>query len=659
MKNINTILVANRGEIASRIFRTCKQMGITSIAVYADADKNAPYVQEADLAIHIGDSEPAASYLNQDKIIEAAKQVHADAIHPGYGFLSENPDFADRCSEENIIFIGPNVEAIRAMGSKAEAKSIMEKAKVPTIPGYKGKDQSTKTLKEEALKIGFPLLLKATYGGGGKGMRIVNKEEELDTAIISSKREAMNAFGNDDLMVEKYIASGRHIEFQVFGDQHGNVIHILERECTIQRRYQKVVEESPSPFLTQELRERMGEVAVAAVKTLNYDNAGTVEFIFDDNTNDFFFLEVNTRLQVEHPVTEEITGLDLVKMQIESAKGMSLQVEQEDIKSNGYAIEVRLYAEDAANNFSPVTGTVHNLTYPKVEGLRIESAIQTGSEISMYYDPMIAKIIVHDSNRNAALHKMNYVLKNTICQGTKTNLAFLQTILENEDFIAGKYDTHFIENKIDLTALTTLNQQEKEELAIVATLYNWQQRENKRTKLSAIPSGWRNNFYEHQKETVVINDEEITIHYRYLEDSFEVVINDKKHISEIINCSEESIRLSTNGLQKTFTICVRDNQTWIHTPSVGNVEVTRLDRFPIKEKEKVKGGYISPMPSQIIKLLVSTGDAVKQSDPLIVISSMKMESTILAEEDGTIEEIFIEEGQNVEAGHLLLKINSK
>ncbi|RXJ51182.1 acetyl/propionyl/methylcrotonyl-CoA carboxylase subunit alpha [Gelidibacter gilvus] len=659
MKHINTILVANRGEIASRIFRTCKQMGITSVAVYTDADKNAPYVQEADLAIHIGDSEPAASYLNQNKIIAAAKQVNADAIHPGYGFLSENPDFAERCSKEDIIFIGPNVEAIRAMGSKAEAKSIMEKAKVPTIPGYKGKDQSTQTLKAEALRIGFPLLLKATYGGGGKGMRIVHKEEELDNAITSSKREAMNAFGNDDLMVEKYIASGRHIEFQVFGDQHGNVIHILERECTIQRRYQKVVEESPSPVLTQELRERMGDVAVAAVKALNYDNAGTVEFIFDETTNDFFFLEVNTRLQVEHPVTEEITGLDLVKMQIESATGMPFQVQQEDIKGNGYAIEVRVYAEDAENNFAPVNGTVHMLRYPEVEGLRVESAIRTGSEISMHYDPMIAKIIVHDSNRNSAIAKLNYVLKNTICQGTRTNLAFLQTIIENEDFIAGKYDTHFIENNIDLTAIATLNQQDKEELAIVATLYNWQQREEQRTKLRAIPSGWRNNFYEHQKEAVVINDEEITVNYRYLEDHFEVIINDEKRISEIINCSEDSIRLSTNGLQKTFAICVKDDLTYIHTPSIGNVEVTLLDRFPIKEKAKEKGGYTSPMPSKIIKLLVATGDVVKENDPLIVISSMKMESTIMADEDGIIEEIFVEEGQNVQVDHLLLKINSK
>ena len=659
MKNIHTILVANRGEIASRIFRTCKQMGITSVAVYADADKNAPYVQEADLAIHIGDSEPAASYLNQDKIIAAAKQGNADAIHPGYGFLSENPDFAERCSEENIIFIGPHAESIRAMGSKAEAKTIMEKANVPTIPGYKGKDQATKTLKEEALKIGFPLLLKATYGGGGKGMRIVYEEEELENEIISSKREAMNAFGNDDLMIEKYIASGRHIEFQVFGDQHGNVIHVLERECTIQRRYQKVVEESPSPVLNEETREKMGQVAVAAVKALKYDNAGTVEFIFDDTTNEFFFLEVNTRLQVEHPITEEITGLDLVKMQIESAKGMSLQVKQEDIKSDGYAIEVRLYAEDAANNFSPVAGTVHKLIYPEVEGLRVESAIQTGSEISMHYDPMIAKIIVQDSNRNAALHKMNYVLKNTICQGTKTNLAFLQSILENEDFIAGKYDTHFIANKIDLTNLAKLNQNKKEELAIVTTLYNWQQRENNRTKLIGIPSGWRNNFYEHQKETVLVQEEEITVHYRYLEDSFEVLIHDEKRISEIINCSEDSIRVSTNGLQKTFTICVKDNMIYIHTPSIGNAEVLHLDRFPIKEKEKEKGGYLSPMPSKIIKILASDGDVVKENDPLLVISSMKMESTLVAEEDGVIEEIFVEEGQNVEVDHLLLKIKSK
>ncbi|MEM6963308.1 MAG: biotin carboxylase N-terminal domain-containing protein [Bacteroidota bacterium] len=461
MKKINSILVANRGEIASRIFRTCKKMGITCVAVYSEADKNAPFVRQADIAIHIGDPEPAKSYLDQDKIIHAAKRVDADAIHPGYGFLSENTSFAQRCKDEGIIFIGPNPQAIESMGSKSQAKTLMEKSGVPTIPGYKGKDQSEETLKAEALRVGFPLLLKATAGGGGKGMRIVHQESELGSAIASSKREALNAFGDDEMLIEKYIESGRHIEFQIFGDQHGNVIHLLERECSIQRRYQKVIEESPSPIMTAALRNKMGEAAVLAAKALNYDNAGTVEFIYDDKTGDFYFLEVNTRLQVEHPVTEAITGLDLVQMQIESAEGMPLQIAQEEVIGNGYAIEARLYAEDATNNFTPVTGTVHRFQFPHIEGLRMESAVESGSEISIFYDPMIAKIIVWEKDRASAHGKLSYVLRNLICQGTVTNQAFLQTLLQNEDFKKGNYDTHFIDDKINLSEIHQLTEFQK------------------------------------------------------------------------------------------------------------------------------------------------------------------------------------------------------
>ena len=374
MKNINTTLIANRGEIASRIIRTCKKMGIKSIAVFSEADRDAPYVAEADTSIYIGESTPAASYLNQEKIIEIAKDNNVDAIHPGYGFLAENVDFAIRCKKENLIFIGPNERAIDAMGSKSKAKILMQKNGVPVVPGYQGKNQSEEKLTEEAIKIGFPILLKATAGGGGKGMRIVNEKSEINNAIKAAKREAKNAFGDDELIIEKYISSGRHIEFQIFGDQHGNAIHILERECTIQRRYQKIIEESPSPIMDKTLRNKMGEAAVNAAKALNYDNAGTVEFIYDEKTGGFYFLEVNTRLQVEHPVTEEITGLDLVEMQIKSAQGLPLQISQDHINGKGYAIEVRLYAEDAANNFLPVTGTIEKFIAPKVDGLRVETA---------------------------------------------------------------------------------------------------------------------------------------------------------------------------------------------------------------------------------------------------------------------------------------------
>ncbi len=657
MKSINTILIANRGEIASRIMRTCKKMGITCVAVYSEADKNAPFVKQADVAIHIGDPEPIQSYLDQDKIIKAALRSGADAIHPGYGFLSENASFAKRCADEGIIFIGPKPEAIAAMGSKSQAKAIMEESRVPVIPGYKGKDQSDATLKSEALKVGFPLLLKATAGGGGKGMRIVYEEKEIPKAIISAKREAKSAFGNDELLIEKYIESGRHIEFQIFGDQQGNVIHLLERECSIQRRYQKVIEESPSPIMTEELRETMGKAAVSAAKALDYDNAGTVEFIYDDQTGKFYFLEVNTRLQVEHPVTEAITGLDLVQMQIESAQGLSLQVNQQDVISDGYAIEARLYAEDPSNNFAPVTGTVYKFDFPNVEGLRVESAIESGSNISMFYDPMIAKIIVKDKNRQTAHSKLKYVLQHLICQGTITNQGLLQALLWHKDFSAGKYNTHFIDKHIDLSQINNLTETYIEEMAIAATLYDWSQREKSRKTLGSVPSGWRNNFYEYQKEVFFIHEQKITVRYRYIDESFTFFIEEKELTASIVDINSENVRLNIDGLQKDYSVINVANDYFVHSASIGNVLITRQDRFPVKEKEKINGGYEAPIPSQIVKIHVSPGDQIKEGDPLVVISSMKMETHISADQDGTIEEVFVEEGNSVEAGFLLLKIN--
>ncbi|MBQ4818992.1 biotin carboxylase N-terminal domain-containing protein [Aquimarina sp. MMG016] len=657
MKKISTILIANRGEIASRVIRTCKKIGITCVAVYSDADKDAPYVKQADMSIYIGASEPANSYLDQDKVIAAAKRSGSDAIHPGYGFLSENASFARKCEEANIIFIGPNSQAIEAMGSKSQAKTIMEESGVPVIPGYKGKDQSEDILKTEALKIGFPVLLKATAGGGGKGMRIVYEEKEIANAIISAKREAKNAFGDDELLIEKYIESGRHIEFQIFGDQQGNVVHLLERECTIQRRYQKVIEESPSPIMTEELRATMGEAAVLAAKALNYDNAGTVEFIFDDKTGDFYFLEVNTRLQVEHPVTEAITGLDLVQMQIESAQGLPLQISQEDVKADGYAIEARLYAEDAANNFAPVTGTVHQFNFPDIEGLRVESAIESGSEISMFYDPMIAKIIVKDKDRLSAHSKLGYALQQMICLGTVTNQSFLQTLIQHKDFKNGDYNTHFIDEHINLSEIHSLSKVRIQEIAIVITLHSWHDRESSRGVLKSLPSGWRSNFYEYQKEIFIINGEKLMVQYKYENQNFTLLVNDQEFTAEIVEVVKDKARFSINGIQKDYTVFSEGNDYFVHTATIGNVQMTRQDRFPVKEKEVVKGGYESPIPSQIVKIHVSEGDKVKEGDPLIVISSMKMENILLANENGTVEEVYVEEGNNVEAGFLLLKIN--
>lgn len=659
MKHINTILIANRGEIASRIIRTCKKMGITSVAIYADADQTAPFVKQADVAIHIGDSEPIQSFLDQHKIITVAKEIGADAIHPGYGFLSENASFAKRCDDEGIIFIGPKPNAMESMGSKSRAKEIMRSSGVPIVPGYNGSDQSNSTLRAEAKKIGFPVLLKATAGGGGKGMRIVFEEKEIEFAIISAKGEAKSAFGNDELLVEKYIESGRHIEFQIFGDQHGNVIHLLERECSIQRRYQKVIEESPSPIMTEHLRGAMGSAAVAAAKALEYDNAGTVEFIYDEKTGEFYFLEVNTRLQVEHPVTEEITGLDLVQMQIESAQGIPLQLSQDEVKADGYAIEARLYAEDAANNFAPVTGTVHTFEFPRVEGIRVESAIESGSKISVHYDPMIAKIIAKGPDRHTAQAKLKYFFQHLICQGTTTNLSFLQRLLEVEDFKNGIYNTHFIEEKIDLSTIDTITKNQRYEAAIATTIYDWSLREKNRKVLRAIPSGWRNNFYEYQTEKYVIDNEKTEIKYRYVEVSFSFFVEDKEFKVIILETDLTHIRISIDGIQKKYTISKADKSCFIHSSFLGNVKVIQEDRFPKKEKEKVNGGYESPIPSQVVKVHIAPGDKVKEGDPLIVISSMKMENVLVANENGVVEDVYVEEGHNVEAGFLLVKVNEQ
>ena len=656
MKKINSILIANRGEIASRIIRTCQKMGIRSVAVYSDADQNAAFVSEADMAVYIGESSPAASYLDQNKIFHAAAISEIDAIHPGYGFLSENASFARRCGQEGFIFIGPHPEAIEAMGSKSKAKELMISHQVPTVPGYQGKDQSESTLTEEAGRIGYPILLKATAGGGGKGMRIVHQAEQIKSAIAAAKRESKNAFGDDELIVEKYIASGRHIEFQIFGDQHGHVIHVLERECTIQRRYQKVIEESPSPVMSESLRAQMGAAAVNAAKAIHYDNAGTVEFIYDDQSGDFYFLEVNTRLQVEHPVTEEITGLDLVQMQIESAQGLPLSLTQDQVQLSGYAVEVRLYAEDASNQFLPVTGVIEQFSVPEVEGLRVESAISSGSEISIYYDPMIAKLIVWAQTRAGAHRKMLYVLRHMTCLGMTTNQNFLRLLFEHDDFSAGRYDTHFIQDKMNLDKLSELNPKAMIHSAIAATIFDWKQRDASRQILRSMPSGWRSNFYQHQSETYISEEVEYKVEYRVEGDQFTFINQENNYDVRLRSVEGDKIKLQIDGVLYSFTIVQRELSLYLHNERYGQIHLIKKERFPIKEQEKIKGGYEAPMPSQVISLLVKSGQQVSAGEGLIVLSSMKMENTIEAVEDGVVEEIYVSEGSSVEAGFLLLKI---
>jgi len=442
------ILVANRGEIAIRIMRACKELGIKTVAVYSSADEHAQHVQLADEAVFLGEAAPKESYLNADKLIRAALDSKADAIHPGYGFLSENASFAAAVESVNLTFIGPSADSIRAMGDKAESKILMKQSGVPTVPGFEGLE-SDDDFRKAAKEIGYPVLIKASAGGGGKGMRVVNAESELNEAIESARSEALNSFGDERLLIEKYLADAHHIEFQVFGDKHGNLVHLFERECSVQRRHQKIIEETPSPLLTPELRDQMGQVAVIAAKAVNYYNAGTIEFIFDPTTAQYYFLEMNTRLQVEHPITELTAGIDLVQWQIRIAAGEKFPFSQSDFHQHGHAIECRVYAEDPANGFLPSTGSLLQFLEPHGPGIRVDSGFSTGSEVNHFYDPLLAKLIVHAENRETAIQRMQTALSEFIVHGVVTNIDFMQAVMAHEDFANGKVSTRWVEHTLE------------------------------------------------------------------------------------------------------------------------------------------------------------------------------------------------------------------
>lgn len=475
IKKIKKVLIANRGEIAVRIMRSCREMGIHTVAVFSDADRTAMHVRYAGEAYHIGPSPSAESYLNIDKIIEAAKLSRADAIHPGYGFLSENASFSRRCREEGIIFIGPSPEAIEGMGDKITARKTMIAAGVPVVPGTTDKVTS----EEEALKtireIGLPVMIKASAGGGGKGMRLVKKEADIVSSLRAARSEAKSAFGDDSVYIEKYIGSPHHIEFQVLADRFGNTVHLFERECSVQRRHQKVVEETPSPVMTPEVRKIMGEHAVAAAKAVNYEGAGTIEFIMDDNLN-FYFLEMNTRLQVEHPITERVVGVDLVKEQINIAEGNPLPFRQEDLHQTGHAIECRIYAEDTDNNFMPNPGTIAHITEPHGLGIRCDGYVYPGYTIPIYYDPMISKLIVWDKSRPEAISRMKRALYEYKITGVKTSIKFLERIMDAVEFREGHYNTHFIENNLKYLLTDTECDKYCEDLALIAAYIEYRDR---------------------------------------------------------------------------------------------------------------------------------------------------------------------------------------
>ncbi|WP_321373952.1 acetyl-CoA carboxylase biotin carboxylase subunit [uncultured Draconibacterium sp.] len=471
MNKIKKILIANRGEIAIRVMRTCRELDIETVAIYSEADRTSLHVRYAHEAYYVGKAPSSESYLNVDKIIEIAKASGADAIHPGYGFLSENADFARRCTDEGIIFIGPSPEVIIQMGDKIQARDAMTAAGIPVVPGTDGEIKSEEEALEVIKSIGLPVMIKASAGGGGKGMRLVKNESEVVSAVRAARSEAKSAFGDDAVYIEKYITSPHHIEFQILADQHGNTVHLFERECSVQRRHQKMIEETPSPLMTQELRDEMGRSAVEAAKAVNYVGAGTIEFLVDNDLN-YYFLEMNTRLQVEHPITERVTGIDLVKQQIYVAEGRELEFGQNDLKQKGHAIECRVYAEDPDNNFMPSAGKVYKISAPLGLGVRTDGYVYEGYEIPIYYDPMISKLIVWGKTRDEAIARMRRALYEYKITGVKTSIKMLERVMNNENFIAGNYDTHFIEKNQE-QLLSKSSKDNPEDMVIIAAFIDY------------------------------------------------------------------------------------------------------------------------------------------------------------------------------------------
>ena len=654
-KLIKTLLVANRGEIAKRIFKTCKKEGVKTIAIYSSVDANSNYIQEADISVFLKGENPIQCHLDSSQIIKIAKKFDADAIHPGYGFLSENASFAKKCNEENILFVGPDSNSIELMGDKDKARRLVKGLGIPILPGYENSKEKETKLLSEAKKIGFPILLKASAGGGGKGMRTVSKESDFLSALNEVRREAKNVFGDDRVIIEKYIESGRHIEVQILGDNTGKILHLFERECTIQRRYQKIIEETPSKILDNQLRKQMVDCAIQIGKKLGYKSLGTVEFIYDNKTKNFFFLEVNTRIQVEHPVTEEITGIDLVDLQLKIAQGEKINLNQDDIVSKGYAIEARLYAENPASNFLPTSGKIYKLKFPKVKGIRIDSDLKSGDLVNIYFDPMLAKLIAYDTNREKAINKLKYALSKIVLLGPVTNIVLLQNILSSNSFVNGKYDTNFIfENKEMI-----VNEKDKliiDNMCIAATLYRWSKRNLRKKILKHLTSGWRNNFYSYQTEKFYFDGNHIICKYKIVNGDFIFSFNKTNYNVSIIRARGNVIHAEINGVLKKYHIKEIDKSIYIHSIDIGNNILEVAERYPTNEKEKDEKGYISPMPSLVVDVFVKKGDKIKRNQSLMVLSSMKMENTLYSNEDGVIDYVNVAKGENIQAGHVLLKI---
>ena len=636
------ILIANRGEIACRVIETARSLGVTCVAVHSDVDAGAKHVQMADMAVHVGGNAPADSYLRGDVIIQAALDTGAQAIHPGYGFLSENPDFVDQVEAAGLVFIGPSADAIRAMGLKDAAKALMIKAGVPVVPGYHGADQDDALLAAEAGKIGYPVLIKAVAGGGGKGMRLVEEAGSFDEALASARSEAATAFGNSDVLVEKFVTKPRHIEVQVFGDGT-QAVHLFERDCSLQRRHQKVIEEAPAPDMTREMRDAMGQAAVLAAEAIGYKGAGTVEFIVDGSdglkADGFFFMEMNTRLQVEHPVTEAITGVDLVEWQLRVAAGEPLPKSQGELTISGHAFEARLYAEDVPKGFLPATGTLAHLRFP--EGVRADSGVRGGDTISPFYDPMIAKVIVHGPTRDVALAKLSAALKGTQVAGTVTNLGFLGALAEHKGFAAGDVDTGLIARDIDtLTAVA------------VVTPSHWARAGMAAMGLDTPSAGAGFNLWAALRQSVALSHEgeAVTLFVEVnCADTQTWYVGDAVVVAQRVGGQWLLDRLSAPAVAMTET-CV----TVFDTYGIAFDVVDPLQR----DASAMGDGNIvdAPMPGLVKAVTAKAGQSVTAGDRLAVLEAMKMEHALLAARDGVIAEVLVSEGDQVEAGAALIRL---
>ncbi|SOZ14811.1 putative Methylcrotonoyl-CoA carboxylase alpha subunit [Cupriavidus taiwanensis] len=669
----NKILIANRGEIACRVAATCRRLGIRTVAVYSDADAEARHVAFCDEAVHIGGAAARDSYLRADHIIEMAKESGAQAIHPGYGFLSENEAFAEACAAAGLVFIGPPASAIHAMGSKSAAKQLMEKASVPLVPGYHGEDQDPALLRREADRIGYPVLLKASAGGGGKGMRVVESGDGFEAALASVKREASASFGDDKVLVEKYLTRPRHIEIQVFADTHGNCVYLFERDCSVQRRHQKVLEEAPAPGMTEARRRAMGEAAVAAAKAVGYVGAGTVEFIANQDGS-FYFMEMNTRLQVEHPVTEMITGQDLVEWQLRVAAGEPLPLAQEQLRIDGHALEARIYAENPDKQFLPSTGTLRFLrTPPAVQfmrgdgvdanphgpaGVRIDAGVREGDTISPFYDPMIAKLIVWGKDRDEALARMRQALAAYHVVGLSTNVAFLQRLVKSEAFRTADLDTGLIErNEAVLFPPPAPVGMELIALAVAALL----DREARELRIDAADP---HSPWTHAGAWRLNGDVSRTLRFGYGEQVLDVKLDRNARGSTLIyadqaapfayTCQADDLRVNL-GTRRTHGQVHADGDTFHVFYAGRHVSLAWLDALAHAGETEGEGGKLTaPMPGKVIAVMVEAGSTVTRGTPLLVMEAMKMEHTISAPADGVVSEILYGVGEQVAEGAQLL-----